>query len=249
MARYRAAIVGLSWIGADPFGPATHPALGTATPYSHAAAYAATSGIDVVAGCDIDPAACAAFRDGWSERWPGLRTYADYRELIAAERLDLLSVVTPDDRHTEIVLAAVAAGVRAIFCEKPLRDEPGRGRRDGRRRPRSRRRDLRQPHPALAAPYVAARQEVRDGGIGPLAQIVAHYGGPRAMLFRNHSHFLDLLCYFAESEPAWVVAELEPGFEAYGTAYRGDGGRDPATEPGVNAYVSSATASAPSSAA
>ena len=28
-------------------------------------------------------------------------------------------------------------------------------------------------------------------------------------------------------------AELEPGFEDYGTAYAGDGGNDPATEPGA----------------
>jgi predicted dehydrogenase len=78
---------------------------------------------------------------------------------------------------------------------------------------------------------------VRAGAIGKLAQIVVHYGGPRAMLFRNHSHFLDLICFFAESEPEWVIAELEPSFESYGTEYRGDGGRDPATEPGVNAYI------------
>jgi predicted dehydrogenase len=57
------------------------------------------------------------------------------------------------------------------------------------------------------------------------------------MLWRNHSHFLDLICTFAESVPAWVIAELEPGFESYGTTYRGDGGRDPNLEPGVNAYI------------
>ena len=34
-----------------------------------------------------------------------------------------------------------------------------------------------------------------------------------------------------------MIAELEPGFEDYGTAYRGDGGNEPATEPAANYYV------------
>ena len=29
----------------------------------------------------------------------------------------------------------------------------------------------------------------------------------------------------AKKPPVWVMAELEPGFEDYGTGYRGDGGR------------------------
>lgn len=237
MGTYRAAIVGLSWIGADPAGPASHPVLGTATPYSHASAFAARPGVEVVAGCDINPAAREAFARQWSRRWPGLRTYHDYRELLAREPVEILSVVTPDHLHAAVVLAGVEAGVRAIFCEKPLATSLAdadamvaavRGRGMVVNVNHTRR---------WQPPYVAAREDIRAGSIGRLAQILVHYGGPRAMLFRNHSHFLDLICYFAESDPAWVVAELESGFEDYGSAYRGDGGHDPATEPGANAYV------------
>jgi predicted dehydrogenase len=85
--------------------------------------------------------------------------------------------------------------------------------------------------------YVAAREEVRSGTIGALTQVSIAFGGPRAMLWRNHAHFLDLFSYFAESDPSWVVAELEPGMEDYGTTYKGDGGRSPELEPGVNAYI------------
>ena len=237
MNRYRAAIVGLSWIGADPPGPASDPALGTATPYSHASAYAATPNVEVVAGCDIAAEARAAFAARWEGTWPGLRLDDDYRRMLAEVRPDILSVVTPDHLHAEVVIAAAEAGVRAIFCEKPLATS------------------LADADAMLAAvrahgmamtvnftrrwlpPYVAARQVVRDGGIGAISQIVARFGGPRAMLFRNHSHFLDLLCYFAESDPEWVIGELEPSFADYGVEYHGDGGRDPTREPGANAYV------------
>ncbi|MGC4105378.1 MAG: hypothetical protein QM753_03340 [Thermomicrobiales bacterium] len=49
--------------------------------------------------------------------------------------------------------------------------------------------------------------------------------------------FLELFSCFAETDPLWVVAELEPGMENYGTIYKEDGERSPEREPGVNAYL------------
>lgn len=237
MEAYRAAIVGLSWIGADPAQAATHPTLGSAVPYSHASALAATAGVSVVAACDVREDACNAFAAAWSERWPGLRTYTDYRQMLRSERIDLLSIVTPDHLHEPVLQAAAEANIRAVFCEKPLATDLAAA---------DRMIELCRRHRLTVAvnhtrrwlpDFVAARELVRGGAIGRLAQVAVHLGGPRAMLFRNHSHSLDLINYFAEGEPKWVFAELEPGFENYGPAYAGDGGHDPATEPGVNAYI------------
>lgn len=237
MSRYRAGIVGLSWITSEPANPGTHPVLGTAPPHTHLSALAALPAVEVVAGCDISEPACARFRERWSGRWPEAGTYLDYREMLARERLDLVCVATPDDHHAEIVIAAAEAGVRAIFCEKPIAHR------------------LADVDAMIAAierkgvvfnvnhtrrwmpTYVAAREAIRRGDIGELSHLVVQYGGPRAMLWRNHSHFLDLMSSFAEGSPAWAIADLEPGFEDYGTAYRGDGGRSPELEPGLNAYV------------
>ena len=85
--------------------------------------------------------------------------------------------------------------------------------------------------------YVEAKRVIEAGGIGRLVQVVIESGGPRAMLWRIHTHAIDLINYFADSEPAWVWADLEPGMEDYGTAYKGDGGRTATLEPGVNAYI------------
>ena len=85
--------------------------------------------------------------------------------------------------------------------------------------------------------YVEARRLVRSGAIGDLVQVLIESGGPRAMLWRIHTHAIDLLTYFADAEPSWVFADLEPGMERYGTEYRGDGGRTASLEPGVNAYI------------
>jgi UDP-N-acetyl-2-amino-2-deoxyglucuronate dehydrogenase len=233
----RIALVGLSWISADLAGAASDPTLGTAIPYSHASAIAAIPDLEIVAGCDISESARTVFRDRWSVRWPNLRVYEDHREMFATERPELAAVVTPDHLHAEVVRAAVDAGVRGIFCEKPLATtlaeadaiiDAVRGAGVTMNVNYTRR---------WYPEFVEARRLVQAGELGPLSQIVVQMGGPRSMLFRNHTHAIDLINFLADSEPVWVWAELERGFEAYGTAYAGDGGNDPATEPGANYYI------------
>jgi predicted dehydrogenase len=236
-AAHRIALIGLSWITADLPAEASHPVVGTAIPYSHASALAAIPGTHVVAGCDIVAGARDTFVERWSPRWPGLRVYHDYREMLAEERPDVVGIATPDHLHGRPMLAAIDAGARGILCEKPLATS------------------LAEADELVAAAekagtvvnvnytrrwipeWVEARRMVRAREFGKLSQIVAEIGGPRAMLFRNHTHVIDLICYLADAAPEWVIAELEPGFEDYGTGYRGDGGNDPATEPGANYYV------------
>jgi predicted dehydrogenase len=57
------------------------------------------------------------------------------------------------------------------------------------------------------------------------------------MLFRNGTHLVDAVCFFAEAAPVWVIAAHERGFEEYGTAYRGQGGKDPALDPASTVIV------------
>ena len=55
----------------------------------------------------------------FSEKWKIPRAYADYREMISKEDLDLVSVCLPNFLHHDVVMAAAKAG-RHVFCEKPL---------------------------------------------------------------------------------------------------------------------------------
>ncbi len=237
MSTYRVGIVGLSWITAEPAGPGTHPVLGKASPHSHLSAHAAIPKVTVVAGCDIVPAACEAFVANWSGTWTGLETYTDFRAMFRAQALDLVCVATPDHLHGDVVREAAACGVRGIFCEKPLSthlaDADSMIEAIERHGVIVNVNNTRRWNPT----HVAAREAIRAGEIGTLGQVSIHFGGARAMLWRNHAHFLDLCSYFAEADPVWVMAELEPGFEDYGLQYRGDGGRSPELEPGVNACI------------
>jgi predicted dehydrogenase len=237
MATYRAAVIGLSGIGAAPTPAAHDPVLGDVMPHSHVAAYAAIPSTTVVAICDLLPAVVERTRATWAATFPELRGYTDYREMLAREQVDLLSVVTPDHRHAHIVVDGVAAGVKGIFCEKPIATTLADVDRmiaacQQRNVP------LLIDHTRRWYPeFLEARRLVRAGNIGPLKRIVGTLGGPRAMLFRNGTHLVDTICFFAESEPAWVIGELDDEHAGYGPRYAGDGGRDPATDPGVSGYV------------
>ncbi len=45
--------------------------------------------------------------------------YTDYREMLAREQLDAISVCTPNKFHSAIAVAALDAGLH-VFCEKPM---------------------------------------------------------------------------------------------------------------------------------
>lgn len=89
---------------------------GLMLPYSHAAGYAAVEETEVVTACDIDEARLQAF----AERWNISATYTDYREMIKAENLDIVSVATRPEQHAEQLIFAAASGVAGVFAEKPL---------------------------------------------------------------------------------------------------------------------------------
>ena len=235
--RYRVGIVGLSWITSEPARSGTHPVLGDAPPHSHLSSLAAIPSAEVVAGCDISVEANDRFLETWSSTWTGLKAYSDYRAMIDAEALDIVCVATPDHQHGDVVRNSAAKGVKGIFCEKPisvsLDDVDSMVASIEKYGTIVNINNTRRWVPV----YVESREAVRSGVIGPLSQINVQFGGERAMLWRNHSHLLDLISYFAESEPAWVLGELEADFNDYGTTYKGNGGRSADLEPGVNAYI------------
>ena len=102
-AKYRAAIIG-------------HTGRGD---YGHGLdrVYADMPEVEVVAVADPDAEGLAAV----GERIGVERRYADYREMLEKEEVELVNVcprvVTP---HAEMVIAAAESGARGIFCEKPL---------------------------------------------------------------------------------------------------------------------------------
>lgn len=237
MQTYRAAIVGLTGIAASPPSAAPDPVLGQIVSHSHAGGYASVPNTEVIAVCDLVPALLDNFNQQWSGIIPPAKGYTDYRQMLAEQEIDLLSVVTSDNRHAQIVVDAVEAGVKGIYCEKPIATTLADADRmiaacEAHNVP------ILINHTRRWFPdFVEARRLVRSGAIGSLRRIVATLGGERAMLFRNGTHLVDTVCFFAESEPLWLVAELDEEHADYGPRYAGDGGRDASTDPGASAFV------------
>lgn len=116
MSNYRAGIIGLGFVGGgdqvsgDRIGQQVANLDG-----HHREALSKHPRIDLVAGCDLDEGR----RTRFAERTEA-RPYSDYREMLDAERLDLVSIATSPATHAELTLAAVEHGAKVVYCEKPI---------------------------------------------------------------------------------------------------------------------------------
>jgi predicted dehydrogenase len=236
MQTYNSVIIGLTNIGASrPVETADVPLFG-AMPRSHAAAYHRHPHTEVSAVCDIRPQALEDFRSRWADVWPDVRLYSDYREMLQQEQPDIVSVVTPDHLHADITVAAAEGGAKAILCEKPIATTL----EDADRMIAAAEANnvlLSVEHTRRWSPiYQKAREVARQGDLGKLRTVISNMYSPRSMLFRNGTHMVDMIVFFAESDPQWVFAELEEGFD-YFTEYKSDGGHNPNTDPAASAYI------------
>ncbi len=232
---YRVGIVGLRGIAAKAASEPSAP-FGKEVFTSHLASLAHLSNVDLVGYCDLVPDLLDDFERDWAARWPNASRYTSHKEMLDKEGLDILGVATGDNVHAAIALDAVKAGVKGIYVEKPMATNL----EDADRMIKACEDNgvvFSVDHTRRWSPlHHKARDAVRAGEIGPLRTIVATLGGERAMLFRNGTHLIDNVVFYAESEPVKVFAQLEDGFDHW-DKYRGDGGKLPENEPGASGYI------------
>ena len=121
---YRAGIVGLGFIGGadqvsgDALGQRVVDLDGT-----HFDALSNHPRVNIVAGSSRD----AGRRERFVQRTEAA-VYADWKEMLAKEALDVVSVATYAPVHAEITVACAEQEIRAIYCEKPISNAaPGCG--------------------------------------------------------------------------------------------------------------------------
>jgi predicted dehydrogenase len=92
----------------------------------HMPALAKVEGVEMTAFCDIEEgkARSAAMQFGTSDA----KVYTDYKELLADPTIDVVHVLTPNDSHAEISIAALEAG-KHVMCEKPMAKKAADARR------------------------------------------------------------------------------------------------------------------------
>ncbi len=105
---YKTAIIGAGRIGSG-FDTPDSPRVLT-----HAHAIAENPRLELVAIVDTDPA-----KEAEATKW-GTRYFADFEEMFAAMKPDIIVVATPDTTHADLLVRANGLGARLVICEKPV---------------------------------------------------------------------------------------------------------------------------------
>lgn len=170
-------------------------------PCSHLGAWLDRGDIQLVAGCDLSVRRNQWFRD----RYPEARLYRTYADMLAQERLDVLSICAYAPERMAMTLEACQQGVRGIWCEKAMSCSLA---------------EAEAMEQALAASgtqmivsfmrrweprYLKVRALLEEGAIGELESINVHFA---SNLLHTGTHAFDVIRLWC-GEIEWVQAWLE----------------------------------------
>jgi len=176
---------------------------------SHARVYSEIDGVELAAVADVSPERLLGHGDAHG--------YEDYRQMLAEESLDIVSVCVPTLLHQEVAMAAIERGV-ALLVEKPLAATIEEG--------RALALAARDANVALMVGHVERfnpavlemKRRLAADEIGRVFQVQARRTGPFPRRVRDvgvvHDlapHDIDIMRFLLESEVERVYAETESG--------------------------------------
>jgi len=179
-------------------------------PCTHMGAYRALENeglLKVVAAADTDAARLEAFGGRFGVK--GL--YGDYREMLKTEAPEVVSIAAWATERHGMVLDAIEAGVKGIWCEKAFGTSLSEAREMA---GALRKNDVKMivSHLRRWSPeFVKARRMIEEGAIGSLTSIVAHFSGS---LLHTGTHAFDVLLWFM-GPAVWVEGEIEGSTENF----------------------------------
>lgn len=176
----------------------------------HVDGYLRSGRYQMIALADLHEAAMQEYDDDF-----GIKTkhYADAREMMEKERPDVVSIGTWHSGHADWTIAASAFKPKAILCEKPMADTPGRAeqmliacqRNDVKLVIGHQRRFL----PA----YTLAKNLIAEGAIGKV-EWVNSLGGSGLPNYCTHQ--TDMFRYLlGDEECVWVMGNVERKTDRY----------------------------------
>ena len=157
----------------------------------------------IVAIADSHPEALAEYGRDFDVK----STYLDYREMMATEDLDIVSVCSWDPQHAEMTIAAAAHKPKAILCEKPMAISLGEGeamiiackRNDVKLAIGHQRR--------FYSSWIEARRMIAAGAIGDPERL---WTGVRAGMMNTGTHGIDFQLFaLGDPQAEWVMGSVE----------------------------------------
>lgn len=165
--------------------------------------------VQVTAVADVEPDTARESGASW-----GCASYTDWRDMLREEKLDAVTVLTPEHLHIEPVRGALLAGCH-VFVEKPLATDSGAG-AELVRLAETVGSVLMVGHVCRFDPrYIAIKRAMEEMRIGRLRSIYARRNNPRdafAIYRRNDPvfilgiHDIDLMHWFTGSSVTEVFA-------------------------------------------
>ncbi|MGC9319640.1 MAG: Gfo/Idh/MocA family protein [Armatimonadota bacterium] len=169
--------------------------------YTHAHAYQQLDDVELVAAADVVEENVAAF----AEEHGIEETFSDYETMLTEVQPEAVSICTWPHLHEQMVVDCARAGVKLIYCEKPMADTIGGSRRmvevcdeEGTALNFNHQR-------RYGKPFQLAKEMLDEGEIGELVRM--EWGG--ANIYDYGSHNFDMAQYFNdEAWPQWVMAQI-----------------------------------------
>lgn len=193
-------------------------ATGAGISHRHAEGYKACPDVKIVALADIVYENAKAFQ----EMHGGERIYTDYREMLAKENLDIVSICTWPHLHAPMVIDACKAGVRAVHCEKPMAPTYGEALAMVRAAEEHGVQLTFNHQRRFGSPFRKAKELLKSGAIGDLIRLEASTSN----MFDWGTHWFDMLFFYNDDTPAeWVIGQVDPrnGREIFGVYVEGQG--------------------------
>lgn len=199
MSEHAVALIGTGETPDDP-GPG-----GYAMAYSHADAYEAIEGCEIVACADIVRENAEAFAaeygidDG--------QVYEDHETMLTEVDPGVVSICVPPAVHADIAIdCARHRSVRAIHCEKPMALTWG-GSREMARVATQRDTQLTFNHQRrFGKPFRKAKELLDSGAVGDIRRV--EFAADNVYDYGSHS--IDLCNYFVDETPAeWVIGGID----------------------------------------
>ena len=171
---------------------------------SHLRAYREIPAVEVVAGADISPET----RERWLQEHQIPRMYASVQEMLEREHPDIVSICTWPPLRPEMTELACAAGVKAIFAEKPMAVDLAGCDRMIAAAERSHTVLIVDHQRRYASRFVKARELIDAGAVGSVEQINIFNGSGDVLT--SSTHMIDVMRYFLHDAPAeWVMGQVD----------------------------------------
>lgn len=167
----------------------------------HADNWRETDGARLTAACDIREENLNAFLADY-----GLAEgYADYREMLRESKPDIVDICTWPGLHFEMAMAAVEAGAKGIYLEKPMVLSLGEGRQLVEACAANSVKLIVSHQRRFEPDFRAARTWMNEGRIGRVLEIQGVICGEDADLLSWGTHWFDMFSFLLNDEPVESV--------------------------------------------